>query len=92
MHGPATDWGEDKSSKKKQKLGVAMFLVYLAVYSIFVGIGVFNYELMGKIVLFGQNLAVVYGMGLIVLAIILGLIYNGLCTKYEDAVIEEDEA
>lgn len=91
MHGEATDWGNDSSTKKKQKTGVIMFFIYLIVYSVFVAIGVFSYELMGEHVLFGLNLAVIYGMGLILLAIILGLIYNSLCTKYEREASKEDE-
>jgi uncharacterized membrane protein YciS (DUF1049 family) len=39
---------------------------------------------MGMIVFSGLNLAVVYGMGLIILAIIMGIIYNNMCTKAED--------
>jgi uncharacterized membrane protein (DUF485 family) len=39
---------------------------------------------MALIVFGGLNLAIVYGFGLIVLAIIMGLIYNHLCTKKED--------
>ena len=36
------------------------------------------------LVILGLNLAVVYGMGLIVLAIVMGLVYNQMCTKKED--------
>jgi hypothetical protein len=39
---------------------------------------------MGQIVFAGLNLAVVYGFGLIFLAIIMGLIYNVICTRAED--------
>ena len=38
---------------------------------------------MQTIVLSGMNLAVVYGMGLIVLALVMALIYNHLCTAKE---------
>ena len=38
---------------------------------------------MQKILFAGLNLAVVYGMGLIILALILALIYNALCTAKE---------
>lgn len=83
-HGPAVKLGVDKATKKKARLGVFLFIVYSIVYAGFVAIGVTNYELMGKTVLGEQNLAVVYGFGLIVLAIVLGLIYNAICTSYEN--------
>ena len=46
-----------------------------------------------KPVLAGTNLAIVYGMALIIFAIILGLVYNHLCTKKEDELnAKESEA
>jgi uncharacterized membrane protein (DUF485 family) len=38
---------------------------------------------MGVIVFSGLNLACVYGFGLIFLAIIMGLIYNYMCSQQE---------
>lgn len=90
-HGPSVELGVDHASKKKAKLGVWLFILYTTVYAIFVAIGVLNYEAMGKIVLGNQNLAVVFGFGLIVLAIIMGLIYNWICTRYEDKFNKEEE-
>lgn len=88
-HGPAVKLGVDHASKKKARLGVWLFIVYTIVYAIFVAVGVLNYEAMGKIVLGNQNLAVVFGFGLIVLAIIMGLIYNQICTGYENKMNKE---
>ncbi|OFY20160.1 MAG: hypothetical protein A2W98_12505 [Bacteroidetes bacterium GWF2_33_38] len=89
-HGPAAKLGVDNASGKKAKLGVWLFILYTTVYAIFVAIGVLNYETMGKIVLGQQNLAVVFGFGLIVLAIIMGLIYNWICTGYENKLNKEE--
>lgn len=91
-HGPAVKLGVDHAQKKKQRLGVWLFIVYTIVYAIFVAIGVTNYEMMGKTVLGNQNLAVVYGFGLIVLAIIMGLIYNWICTGYENKMNKEEQS
>ena len=83
-HGPASDWGEDKASDYKARLGIYLFIVYCIVYAGFVAINTFSPKLMGVIVFAGLNLAVVYGFGLIILAIIMGLIYNAMCTAAED--------
>jgi uncharacterized membrane protein (DUF485 family) len=89
-HGPAVELGVDHARKKKTRLGVILFFVYLIVYAGFVTVGVADYTLMGEIVLGNQNLAVVYGFGLIVFAIVLGLIYNWQCTRFENKMNKED--
>ncbi len=88
-HGVAVKLGVDLASKKKTKLGIWLFFLYTIVYGIFVAIGVVNYEAMGKLVVGNQNLAVIYGFGLIIFAIILGLIYNWICTGYENKMNKE---
>ena len=90
-HGPSVELGVDLASKKKARLGVWFFFLYFIFYAGFVAIGVFNYELL-SIKVFGQNLAIVYGIGLIVFAVILGLIYNAICTRYEDQLNKEEKA
>ncbi|MFP4024391.1 MAG: DUF485 domain-containing protein [Thiohalospira sp.] len=90
-HGPAVKLGADYAAKKKARLGVILFIVYSIVYAGFVTIGVANHDLMGKTVFAGQNLAVVYGFGLIILAIIMGLIYNAICTGYENKMNNKEE-
>ncbi|MCP4309897.1 MAG: DUF485 domain-containing protein, partial [Bacteroidetes bacterium] len=69
-----------------------MFVFYTIVYGVFVAIGVVNYEAMSRIVFGDLNLAVTYGFGLIVLAIILGLIYNMRCTKIENEMNKEEKS
>ena len=91
-HGPAAKLGKDNASDWKAKLGVKLFFVYCAVYSGFIIINTVNPKLMGLRVIFGQNLAVTYGMGLIILAIIMGLIYNKLCTAKEDELNKAESA
>lgn len=86
-HGPATEWKEDKSSKKKARLGIVMVTIYTMVYGSFVAINVTNPKLM-KIDIGSLNLAIVYGFGLIVLALVQAAIYNHYCTRLE----EKDEA
>lgn len=84
LHEPVTEIGTDKAASKKAKLGVKMFFAYTIIYAGFVLIGLTKPELMGLELLGGQNLAIVYGFGLILLAIIMGFIYNFFCTRMED--------
>jgi uncharacterized membrane protein (DUF485 family) len=83
-HGPAVKLGKDNASEWKAKLGVILFFVYAAFYACFVTIIIVKPKLMSITVFAGLNLAVVYGFGLIVLAIIMGLLYNHFCTKKEN--------
>ncbi|PKP22001.1 MAG: hypothetical protein CVU05_05690 [Bacteroidetes bacterium HGW-Bacteroidetes-21] len=84
LHEPVVEKTTDKAAPKKAKLGVIMFFIYTIVYAGFVVIGLTNPKIMGLEVLAEQNLAIVYGFGLIVLAIVMGFIYNFLCTRLED--------
>lgn len=84
LHKPAVEIGIDKAARKKAKLGVIMFFCYTIVYAGFVFIGLTKPEWMGLELIGGQNIAIVYGFGLIVLAIIMGFIYNYFCTRMEN--------
>ncbi|NQV02697.1 MAG: DUF485 domain-containing protein [Bacteroidia bacterium] len=84
LHEPAVPVEKDNAIAKKSKLGVILFLIYTAIYSGFVVIGLTKPELMGVEVMGGQNLAIVYGFGLIILAIVMGFIYNYFCTRMEN--------
>lgn len=91
MHVNSTTEEREIVTQQKSKLGVRLFFIYFICYSGFVALGVFNYELLSTTVFSGLNLALVYGIGLIVFAVILGVIYNHYCTKYEDKVEKADE-
>ena len=84
MHGPTIKLDADNAAVKKSKLGVILFYTYTLVYIGFVVIGLVNPDLLNLHVLGEQNLSIVYGFGLIVLAIVMGFIYNALCTRMED--------
>jgi len=82
-HGPAVKLGRDDASSYKTKLGVKMFIAYTIVYAAFVGINTVNPKMMESII-FGQTAAVIWGFSLIVLALIMAMVYNRLCTKAEE--------
>ena len=46
--------------------------------------GLVHTELLGAKAIGNVNLAVVYGIGLILLAMVMGLVYNFFCTRMED--------
>lgn len=66
------------------RLGLVFFIAYALVYAGFVAICTFRYDWMGTIVFAGLNLAIVYGMGLIGLAVVLAVIYMLLCKAEGD--------
>jgi uncharacterized membrane protein (DUF485 family) len=84
LHEPAVTVGKDNAAARKSKLGVILFIAYTIIYSGFVLIGLTKPEIMGLQLIGGQNIAIIYGFGLIVLAIIMGFIYNYFCTKMEN--------
>ncbi len=83
-HGPATDWGKDRAISYKTKTGILLFAIYGFVYAGFIFINAIWPKLMGVIIFRGVNLAILYGVGLIILAIVMGLVYNFLCTAKEN--------
>ena len=60
------------------RLGLILFGIYLAFYVTFVAISAFASQVFETIVFGGLNLAVVYGFGLIILALVLAMIYGGV--------------
>jgi uncharacterized membrane protein (DUF485 family) len=91
QHGPAVKLGKDNAAEKKAKIGIWLFILYSIIYAVFVAIAVTSYETMSEIVFAGQNLAVVFGFGLIIFAVLLGVIYNIICTRLEDKMNKEEE-
>ncbi len=81
-HGPAVKLGKDNASSYKSKIGISMFVVYTLVYFGFVAINALKPSLMEETVL-GQTLAVTYGFGLLIFALVLAVVYNHLCTAAE---------
>ncbi len=59
------------------RLGIGLFLGYLAIYAGFVLLSAFSPDEMGKplSIFGGLNVAIVYGMGLILAALVLAAVY-----------------
>ena len=86
-HGPAMEWHEEKSQGFKTKLGLNMYAIFAPVYLAFILICVISPKLMARDV-GSLNVAIVFGFGIIILAIIQALIYNFICSKKEN--MDED--
>lgn len=94
LHEPAPKKQElDAATPYKTRLGLWMFLLYALIYLGFIAINVIKPSLMESIILWGLNLATVYGVSLILLAFILAVIYNSLSSKKEKELnfLEEEK-
>ncbi len=65
---------------RNARLGMFLFVLYLALYCGFVFLNAFRADIMEWTPIEGVNLAILYGFGLIIVAIALALIY-GVCCK-----------
>ena len=89
-HGPATDWSKDRASGFKTRIGIWMFFLYAIIYAGFVLINAINPKLMGSDI-GGSNLAIIYGFGLIVFALMLAFVYNAICTAAEEELNDPED-
>lgn len=90
-HGPPSEWQEEKSEGFKTRLGLIMVAFFTIIYFAFIILAVTNPQAMANDV-GSLNVAVVYGFGIIIIAIIQALIYNFICSGREkrDGVTEDD--
>lgn len=61
--------------KKLWKIGIIMFTLYVVAYAVFTVVGTFMRDILSMRV-FGLNLAILSGMGIIIAAIVIALAYN----------------
>jgi len=83
LHEPASTTEKDYGVEYKTRLGVILFIAYGLFYAGFIAINLYDVKLTEKIVFLGMNFATVYGFGLIIVALILAVIYNHMCTTME---------
>ncbi len=75
--------------RRKVRIGIRMTILYSLIYGGFVFLSVFRPTWMGARAVLGLNLAVAYGVGLIIIAFIFALIYNHLCRLPQPAGPQE---
>jgi uncharacterized membrane protein (DUF485 family) len=91
IHEPAAKLKNDKAAHLKSKLGLKLFFVYALIYAGFIFIGVYKPSLMGVRIAWGLNFAIIYGFGLIVLAIVMGFLYHLACSRFEDRLNHKED-
>ncbi len=79
-HVPAAPERHDEiAARRNARYGLVLFAIYLAVYGAFVALNAFWPSAMAREAFAGLNVAVVYGVGLIVAALLLAAVYGWLC-------------
>lgn len=80
-HGPAhpKEIEDPRIASRNARYGMILFVVYLVFYGGFVGLSAFAPAQMETTPALGLNLAILYGFGLIVAAMLLALVYSWLC-------------
>jgi uncharacterized membrane protein (DUF485 family) len=68
-------------TNRNSRIGVVLFLVYLALYAGFVLLAAFSPKTMQRTPYAGVNLAIWYGFALIIAALVLALLYGVLCRR-----------
>ena len=74
------------------RYGLILFFVYLTFYGGFVVINAFAPESMEKPLLSGLNVAIVYGFGLIIGAVVLSAVYGVLCGDVSRSESSEEKS
>ena len=69
---------------RNARTGLVLFAVYLALYGGFVFLNAFSAETMETTPVAGLSLAILYGFGLIIAALVLALLYGFLCRGDEE--------
>lgn len=67
-----------------RRFGLVLFFVYLTAYGAFVYLSAFRADLMAEHAFAGVNIAVMYGFGLIVAALVLALVYLRYCLPVDE--------
>lgn len=68
-------------AQRNARNGLILFAIYVALYGGFILLAVFRSDLLAAPSIGGVNLAITYGFGLIVAALVLALIYTVLCRR-----------
>lgn len=71
---------------RNARIGIVLFAVYLLLYGGFVFLNAFAADVMERTPIAGVNLAILYGFGLIIAALVLALVYGFLCKPTDEEI------
>lgn len=77
---------------RNARIGLVLFAVYLLLYGGFVLLNAFAPQMMEATPIAGINLAILYGFGLIIAALVMALFYGWLCTPEGDVSTNGESA
>jgi len=80
-HMPPAEVRDPVVERFNARLGLVLFAVYLAAYGAYVAVNAFWPRIMDSVPFLGINLAVSSGMGLIVGALVLAVLYAVVCRQ-----------
>jgi len=75
---------EPQTPSPNTRYALVLFAIYVALYAGFMALNAFAPHLMQQAPFGGVNLAILYGLGLIVAAVILALIYTVVSRRREN--------
>lgn len=86
-HGPSgyVERVDPRVEAKNSRIGLVLFIFYATIYAAFVVVAAFRPDLMKMTPLWGVNLAILWGFGLILGAFILSILYGWLCRSTSPA-------
>lgn len=76
---PQAEHESAATSARNSRYGIVLFFIYSSAYGLFVLLNAFVPNVMERVVGGGVNLAIVYGLVLIVLAFVMAMLYGWLC-------------
>jgi uncharacterized membrane protein (DUF485 family) len=80
---------KEESLSSNQRAGLKLFALYCVAYGTFIGVNVVSPQFMPVPILAGVNLAIIFGLGLILLAFVLSLVYLGIAKSGRDVGDQE---
>lgn len=83
---------DSQTSPRQSRVGLTLFILYLALYLGFVLINAFWPEKMKSTPIAGVNLAVLYGFGLILAAILMAFLYGAVGSASDQNPASEEIA
>ncbi len=78
------------ATQRNARIGLWLFGIYCFLYAGFVGITAFSFKTMAEPIA-GVDLAIIWGMGLIVAALLLAVVYMILCKPEVEQAPESNE-